>query len=106
MGLFAKPRAKKLSAAGLAVAGVAIGTAAAGGGALAQDTQHPTPALDKLHLGVAVGPIFPEDVSASLSGTITGSGKLNFNAAGAVSGFVGYDVTEHLAAEAEIGWTL
>ncbi|HEX7967606.1 MAG TPA: outer membrane beta-barrel protein [Stellaceae bacterium] len=97
---------KRLRAGRLAVAGVWIGMTATGGMAAAQDMEHPTLARDNLHVGIAVGPIFPEDMSARLSGTITGSGQLSFNPAGAVAGFAGYDLTERLAAEAEIGWTL
>lgn len=106
MGLFAKGRSKNWRAAAFAVIGVAIGASGFGRPARAQEAQQPMLALGKFYVGIAVGPIFPEDMSARLSGNVTGSGNLNFNAAGAVSGFAGYDLTERLAAEAEIGWTL
>jgi outer membrane protein W len=70
-------------------------------GALAQ-----VPAPAKLYVGVGVGPIIPQSVSASLNGTIAGSGTLKFNASGFVGLLVGYRLTEHFSLEGEGGWTL
>jgi opacity protein-like surface antigen len=76
------------------------------GAVLAQDQSRAPLAGDRLYVGVSVGPIIPEDVSARLSGAITGSGKLIFNPAGWFGGFVGYNVSDRLAAEFELGWSL
>jgi opacity protein-like surface antigen len=61
---------------------------------------------DRVYLGIDVGPIIPEGMSASLSGALAGSGRLSFNAAGAVGGFAGYRFSDRLAAEGEIAWAL
>jgi opacity protein-like surface antigen len=73
---------------------------------LAQDQPRAMLASGRAYVGVAVGPIIPEDMSAKLSGTIAGSGKLLFNAAGEIGAFVGYNVSDRLAAEFELGWSL
>lgn len=59
-----------------------------------------------LYGGVDVGVIIPQGMSARLSGAITGNGHLSLNAAGAVAGVVGYDLTDRLSAEGELGWSL
>lgn len=74
--------------------------------AMAQDQPRAMILSDRLYVGLAVGPIIPEDVNVGLSGAITGSGKLLFNPAGFIGGFVGYNASDRLAAEFEIGWSL
>jgi opacity protein-like surface antigen len=76
------------------------------GTAAAQDQPRTMLASDRLYVGIAVGPIVPEDMNVHLSGTISGSGRLLFNPAGVVGGFVGYKASDRLAAEFEIDWSL
>jgi opacity protein-like surface antigen len=61
---------------------------------------------DKFYLGLEVGPIIPRSASSTISGSITGSGSVKFNASGFVGLLVGYRFTDHLGAEAHAGWTL
>lgn len=61
---------------------------------------------DKFYLGLGVGPIIPQSVTANLNGTIAGSGTLKFNASGFVGLLVGYRFRDHFGVEAEGGWTL
>lgn len=70
-------------------------------GAFAQGTQP-----DKFYLGVGVGPIVPQSVTANLTGSIAGNGTLQFNASGFVGLLLGYRISGHLGIEAEGGWTL
>ena len=72
--------------------------------ALAAFAQGPEP--PKFYLGLGVGPIIPQSVSANLTGTIAGSGTLKFNASGFVGLLVGYRLTDHFSLEGEGGWTL
>ncbi len=94
---------KRLRTLYLAMALAALGIPAA---TSAQEAPRPTLDLGNLYLGVGVGPIVPQDMSAQLSGAISGSGKLSFNASGFLEGVAGYHVNEHIALEADIGWTL
>ena len=66
--------------------------------------QEPAPA--KIYLGLGVGPIIPQSVSADLNGAIAGSGTLKFNASGFVGLLIGYRLTDHFGLEGEGGWTL
>lgn len=70
-------------------------------GALAQGA-----APTKFYLGLGVGPIIPQSVTANLNGTIVGSGTLKFNASGFVGLLIGYRFSDHLGVEGEGGWTL
>jgi opacity protein-like surface antigen len=72
--------------------------------ALAAFAQGPEPT--KFYLGLGVGPIIPQSVSANLNGTIVGGGTLKFNASGFVGLLIGYRFTHHLGVEGEGGWTL
>lgn len=72
--------------------------------AVGVSAQEPAPA--KLYLGLGVGPIIPQSVSANLNGAIAGSGTLKFNASGFVGLLVGYRLTDHIGLEGEGGWTL
>jgi len=65
-------------------------------------TNEPT----RFYLGVGVGPIAPQSVSTNLSGTISGSGTLQFNASGFVGLLAGYRVANHFGIDAEGGWSL
>jgi outer membrane protein W len=58
------------------------------------------------YIGLGIGPIIPQSVSANLNGTIVGSGTLKFNASGFVGLLIGYHFTDHLAVEGEGGWSL
>lgn len=60
----------------------------------------------KFYLGVGVGPIIPQSVTANLNGTIVGSGTLKFNASGFVGLLIGYRFSDHFGVEGEGGWTL
>jgi outer membrane protein W len=60
----------------------------------------------KFYLGLGVGPIIPQSVSANLNGTIVGSGTLKFNASGFVGLLIGYRFTDHFGLEGGGGWTL
>ena len=79
---------------------------AVAGTANAQDAQRSQPHSDGFYAGIDVGAISPEVMSAQLTGTLAGSGRLSFNAAGAFGGFAGYNFGEHLAAEGEVAWAL
>jgi len=70
-------------------------------GALAQSTD-----AGKFYVGIGVGPIIPQSVTANLNGTIVGGGTLKFNASGFVGLVIGYRITEHFGVEGEGGWTL
>jgi outer membrane protein W len=70
-------------------------------GAFAQGTEP-----DKFYLGIGVGPIIPQSVTANLNGTIAGNGTLKFNASGFVGLVIGYRVSDHFGIEGEGGWTL
>jgi opacity protein-like surface antigen len=70
-------------------------------GAFAQTT-----APGKFYVGIGVGPIIPQSVTATLNGAIVGNGTLQFNASGFVGLVIGDRLTEHFGAEAEGGWTL
>lgn len=70
-------------------------------GAFAQGTEP-----DHLYLGIGLGPIIPQSVNANLTGTISGSGTLHFNASGFVGLLGGYRVTDHFGVDAEGGWSL
>jgi opacity protein-like surface antigen len=70
-------------------------------GAFAQGTDR-----NSFYLGIGVGPIIPQSVSAKLTGTIAGSGRLKFNASGFVGLVAGYRFSDHFGMEAEGGWTL
>jgi opacity protein-like surface antigen len=70
-------------------------------GAFAQGTEP-----EKFYLGIGVGPIIPQSVSSNLTGTIAGSGSLQFNASGVVGLVIGYRFIEHFGIEGEGGWTL
>jgi outer membrane protein W len=72
--------------------------------ALAAFAQAPKPS--KFYIGLGVGPIIPQSVSANLTGTIAGSGTLKFNASGFVGLLIGYRLTDHFVVEGEGGWTL
>jgi opacity protein-like surface antigen len=78
----------------------------ASGAARAQDQSRAMIATDRLYAGLAVGPIWSQDVSVQLTGAITGSGRLLFNPAGLIGGFAGYNVNDRLAAEFEADWSL
>jgi len=58
------------------------------------------------YVSLGVGPIIPFDADARLSGRLTQSSSLQFNAAGFIAGFVGYQVTDRIAVEGEFGWSL
>jgi opacity protein-like surface antigen len=64
------------------------------------------PAPDKIYLGLGVGPIIPQSVTANLNGTTVGSGTLKFNASGFVGLLIGYRLSDHFGVEGEGGWTL
>jgi opacity protein-like surface antigen len=70
-------------------------------GAFAQGTEP-----DKFYIGIGVGPIIPQSVSANLTGAIVGNGTLKFNASGFVGLVIGYRVSDHFVIEGEGGWTL
>jgi opacity protein-like surface antigen len=70
-------------------------------GAFAQGTEP-----DHFYLGIGVGPIVPQSVNTNLSGTILGTGTLQFNASGFVGLLAGYRVTDHVGIDAEGGWSL
>lgn len=72
--------------------------------ALAAFAQGPEPA--KFYLGLGVGPIIPQGVSANVNGSISGRGTLKFNASGFVGVLVGFQFTDHFGIEGEGGWTL
>jgi opacity protein-like surface antigen len=80
----------------------ALCTAFASGSAAAQAMFK----VDQFYAGIAVGPIWSQDVSVRLSGPITGSGRLLFNPAGLIGGYAGYDFSDQLAIEAEVDWSL
>ena len=61
---------------------------------------------DHLYLGIGVGPIIPQSVNANVTGTIFGSGTLQFNASGFVGLLIGYRIRDHFGIDAESGWTL
>jgi opacity protein-like surface antigen len=61
---------------------------------------------DRFYLGLEVGPIIPRYTSSILTGSITGSGSVKFNASGFVGLLAGYRFADHLGAEAQAGWTL
>lgn len=61
---------------------------------------------DKFYIGIGVGPIIPQSVTANLTGAIIGNGTLKFNASGFVGFVIGYRFTDHLGVEGEGGWTL
>jgi Outer membrane protein beta-barrel domain len=62
--------------------------------------------VSKFYLGIGVGPIIPQAVTSNLSGAITGSGKLEFNASGFVGLVGGYRLAKHFGIDVEGGWTL
>jgi opacity protein-like surface antigen len=78
----------------------------AAGTARAQNQSRMMLTTDRLYTGIAVGPIWSQDVNVQLSGPITGSGRLLFNPAGFIGGFAGYDLSDQLALEAEVDWSL
>jgi opacity protein-like surface antigen len=80
--------------------------ALAAGAARAQDQSHPMIVADRLYAGIAVGPIWSQDVSVRLTGPITGAGRLLFNPAGFIGGFAGYDLNDQLGVEGEVDWSL
>lgn len=61
---------------------------------------------DHFYLGIGVGPIIPQGVRANLSGTISGTGTLQFNASGFVGLLASYRIRDHFGIDAEGGWSL
>ena len=53
----------------------------------------------KFYVGIGVGPIIPQNVTANLNGTIAGNGTLKFNASGFVGLVIGYRITDHFGLE-------
>jgi opacity protein-like surface antigen len=80
--------------------------ALASGTAAAQSQPSAMFKVDQFYAGIAVGPIWSQDVSVQLSGPITGSGRLLFNPAGLIGGYAGYELNDQLAAEFEVDWSL
>jgi opacity protein-like surface antigen len=80
--------------------------ALASGTAAAQNQPSAMFKVDQFYAGIAVGPIWSQDVSVQLSGPITGSGRLLFNPAGLIGGYAGYELNDQLAAEFEVDWSL
>jgi opacity protein-like surface antigen len=84
-----------------AATGAAVFILAASGMALAQTA---TMDIGKAYVGATAGVIIPEDLGATFSGALAGTGNLSFSAGPAFTGFVGYRINNYLAAEGELGF--
>lgn len=70
-------------------------------------TMQPTSAtFGNFYAGASAGALIPESTKLTLTGSIvSGAGELNYKDAAAFTGFVGYNITDNLAAEAELGYS-
>jgi opacity protein-like surface antigen len=57
------------------------------------------------YIGASAGIVIPQSTEVTISGAITGSGDINYKNAAAITGFIGYNFTDNIAAEAELGYS-
>ena len=56
------------------------------------------------YIGIGAGIAIPESTSVSITGSVTGSGNVNFDDGVAVMGMVGYHLNNLVTGEAELGY--
>jgi opacity protein-like surface antigen len=56
------------------------------------------------YVGATAGIIIPEDLDATFSGGLAGTGRLSFNAGPAFTGLIGFHFNNYLAVEGELGY--
>lgn len=59
----------------------------------------------KFYVGVGAGIVVPQGTDISASGTVTGSGTLNYKDSAGIMGLAGYHFSDYLAGEAELGYS-
>lgn len=72
--------------------------------AQAQMTVPATADFGRAYVGMGAGVVIPEDLHATFSGVVAGTGDLSFKAGPAFTGSIGYHLTDYLATEGEIGF--
>jgi opacity protein-like surface antigen len=73
----------------------------------AAPTMQPASAnFGNFYVGASAGLVIPESTKISITGSVvTGSGEITYKNAAAFTGFVGYNITDNLAGEAELGYS-
>ena len=92
-----------ISLAALAVAIAFVGSAASTAGNAADAVQ--TANYGNAYVGVGAGVLIPQSTSWTMSGSVTGSGTINYNDGAAIIGMAGYHFNDYLASEAELGYS-
>src|ERR1017187_1372531 len=92
-----------ISLAALAVAIAFVGSAASTAGNAADAVQ--TANYGNAYVGVGAGVLIPQSTSWTMSGSVTGSGTINYNNGAAIIGMAGYHFNDYLASEAELGYS-
>lgn len=72
--------------------------------AKAQFAQPVTMNIGRAYVGASAGIIIPDDLHATFTGGLAGSGNLSFNVGPAFTGLVGYHLNDILAVEGEFGY--
>ena len=62
--------------------------------------------IGNAYAGASLGIIIPDDLSATFSGAVAGTGNLTFYVGPAITGHVGYHFNKYLAAEGELGFAI
>ena len=83
----------------------------ASGAAYAEADGHGKMNIGDFYISASAGVIVPEDITTTVSGSIansasSGSGKYTFTAGPSINASVGYHLSNYLAAEAEIGYSV
>ncbi len=93
---------KKLLA--LAVSLIALSSTTAEAAPSAADGTQTTN-YENFYVGLGAGVVVPESTSVTISGSITGSGNVNYDDGAAVLGMVGYHFNDFVAGEGELGYS-
>ncbi len=93
---------KKLLA--LAVSLIALSSTTAEAAPSAADGTQTTN-YGNFYVGLGAGVVVPESTSVTISGSITGSGNVNYDDGAAVLGMVGYHFNDFVAGEGELGYS-